>query len=96
MEIYLITKEDRDKTFLFATKTRDEAEKIKNYLNNQMLENRGICYASIMTNVEAIPFGTYEDYLNKEKILKDIIFERTRELELLKNQLEAFLHDKQD
>ena len=95
MEIYLITKEDREKCYLFATQTRDDAEKIKNYLNNEMIEKRGISYTSMMVNIESIPFGSFNDYINKEKILRDIIFERTRELESLKNKLELIL-DKKD
>ena len=90
MEIYLITKDDCwDKVYLFATHTREEAEKIKNYLNNHMIEKRGMCDTSMMVNIETIPSGTFDDYMNKEIIIRDIIFERTQELELLKNKLDS-------
>ena len=87
MEIYLIYEEDREKNYLFAAQTRSEAEKIQNYLNNEKVNKRGNCYTSIMTKIESIPFGTLDDYVNKERTLNDIIFERTRELESLKEKL---------
>ena len=68
MEIYLIFVEDRVKSLLFATADREEAEKIRNYINNDMIERRGICYTSIMVNIETVVFGSFEDYQNQEKI----------------------------
>lgn len=96
MEIYLIFIEDRVKSFLFATANRDEAEKIRNYINNNIIERRGTCYTSIMANIETIPFGSLENYLNQEKILNDIIFNRTQELESLKKKLKQLQSCKMD
>ncbi len=87
MEIYLIYVEDRVKQFLFASADRKEAEQIRNYINNNMLEKRGTCYTSIMANIETVPCGSFKEYLNQEKILRDIIFDRTEELEQLKRKL---------
>lgn len=84
MEIYIIYVEGR---FLFASPNREDAENIRNYINHKMVEKRDSCYVSIMANIESIPYGTYEDYLNQDKILKDIIFSRTGELEQLKRKL---------
>ncbi len=84
MEIYIIYAEGR---FLFASPNREEAEQIRNYINNNMLEKRGTCYTSIMANIETVPCGSFKEYLNQEKILRDIIFDRTEELEQLKRKL---------
>ena len=87
MEIYLVYVEDRVKTYIFASLDRNEAEKIRNYINNDMIEKRGTCYSSIMSNIESLPLGSFDDYKNQRKILENIIFDRTREIEQLKRKL---------
>ena len=89
MEIYLVYVEDRVKTYIFASLDRNEAEKIRNYINNDMIEKRGTCYSSIMSNIESLPLGSFDDYKNQRKILEDIIFYRTREIEILKEKLKS-------
>ncbi len=86
MEIYLVFVGEA-KTFLFASSDRKDAEKIRNYVNHNMVEKRDSCYTSIMANIESVPFGSFEDYLNEENILRDIIFDRGKELESLKRKL---------
>lgn len=88
MEIYLIFAGEA-KSFLFASPDRNEAEKIRNYINNNMVEKRDSCYTSNMAKIESIPFGSFENYLNQEKILRDIIFDRMEELEQLKRKLKT-------
>ncbi len=88
MEIYLVFVGEA-KSLLFATSVREDAEKIRNYINHNMVEKRDSCYAVIMANIESVSFGTFEDYINQEKILSDIIFDREKELEKLKKKLKS-------
>ena len=90
MEIYIIYKYDersRSKQMIYSSPNYEEAKRIQDHINNQIIERLGICYDSISAKLEVLPFGSYKDFLTKDDHIRKLIEERLKEVEQLRNNL---------